>query len=71
VEFPAERLASFDPFVEAVAFKEGMAEVNVSDAPEFRLGGKMFGPYKNEAVELPTAAAVLLVCKGRAEVAEK
>ncbi len=71
VEFPAERLESFDPFVEAVAFKEGTEKVSVSVAPEFRLEGKTFGPYKNEVVELPTAAAVLLVCKGRAEVAEK
>jgi DNA primase small subunit len=69
VEFPVERLENFDPFVEAVAFKEGTMKVSVSDAPEFRLGGKMFGPYRNEVVELPTAAAVLLVCKGRAEVA--
>jgi hypothetical protein len=71
IEFPAERLESFDPFVEAVAFKEGTAKVSVSDAPEFRLEGKEFGPYRNETVELPTAAAVLLICKGRAEVAEK
>ncbi|MCW4046236.1 MAG: DNA primase small subunit PriS [Candidatus Bathyarchaeota archaeon] len=67
-EFPAERLTSFDPFVEAVAFKEGTAKVSISDAPEFRLSGKVFGPYRNEVAELPTAAAVLLICKGRAEV---
>jgi len=42
--------------------------VFVSSAPEFRLGGNVFRAYKNETVELPTAAAVLLVCKGRAEV---
>jgi DNA primase small subunit len=71
VEFPAERLESFDPFAEAVAFKEGTAKVSISDAPKFRLGGNVFGPYRNEVVELPTGAAVLLVCKGRAEVAEK
>ncbi len=68
VEFPVSRIAAFDPFKEAVAFKEGTAKVLVSDAPEFRLGGETFGPYKNQTVELPTAAAVLLICKGRAEV---
>jgi DNA primase small subunit len=68
VEFPISRLDGFDPFREAVAFKEGLAKVLVSDAPEFRLGGETFGPYRNQKVELPTAAAVLLVCKGRAEV---
>jgi DNA primase small subunit len=68
VEFPAARLADFDPFKEAVAFKEGVVKVCVSDAPEFRLGGNVFGPYRRQVVELPTGAAVLLICKGRAEV---
>ncbi len=67
-EFPISRLDSFDPFKEAVAFKEGTARVSVSDAPEFRMCGETFGPYKNKKVELPMAAAILLICKGRAEV---
>ncbi|MGB9915317.1 MAG: DNA primase small subunit domain-containing protein [Candidatus Bathyarchaeales archaeon] len=70
VEFPAKSLEDFDPFREAVAFKEGTARVSVSEAPEFRLGDNTLGPYKNQTVELPTAAAVLLICKGRAEVAQ-
>jgi DNA primase small subunit len=69
VEFPANRLEDFDPFKEAVAFKEGAVKVFVSDVPEFRLGGSVLGPYKGQTVEVPTAAAVLLICKGRAEVA--
>jgi DNA primase small subunit len=68
-EFPLGSLNDFDPFEGAVAFKEGHVTVFVSDAPEFRLGGKVFGPYKRKTVELPTAAAVLLICKSRAEVA--
>ena len=72
VEFPVKRLKDFDPFKEAVAFKGGgTAKVFVSDAPEFRLGGEVFGPYRRQTVELPTAAAVLLICKGRAEEAVK
>jgi DNA primase small subunit len=67
VEFPVKRLADFDPFREAVAFKEGTAKVSISRAPQFRLSENTFGPYVNENVELPTAAAVLLICKGRAE----
>ena len=51
----------------AVAFKEGKAKVSVSCAPQFRLGENTFGPYTNEKLELPSAAAVLLICKGRAE----
>jgi DNA primase small subunit len=68
VEFPASKIEGFDPFEEAVAFRKGTARVFVSSAPEFRLNGQVFGPYKNQTVELQTAAALLLVCKGRAEV---
>jgi DNA primase small subunit len=67
IEFPIAELDNFDPFTEAVAFKEGTANVFVSSAPEFRLSGNMFGPYKSQTVKLPTAAAVLLICKGRAQ----
>jgi DNA primase small subunit len=70
VEFPAKNLQDFDPFTGAVAFKKGEVKVLVSDAPEFRLGGETLGPYKNQTVELPVAAAVMLICKRRAEVAK-
>jgi DNA primase small subunit len=70
VEFPVSSIKTFDPFRSAVAFKKGSVTVFVSDAPEFRLGDEAFGPYKDQTVELPTAAAVLLVCKGRAEAIE-
>jgi DNA primase small subunit len=68
VGFPTSRIGSFEPFKEAVAFKKGTARVSVSSAPEFRLNEEVFGPYRNQTVELPTAAAVLLVCKERAKV---
>jgi DNA primase small subunit len=68
VECPVSDLNEFDPFKEAVAFKEGTAKVFISDAPEFKLGENAFGPYKNQKIELPVAAAILLICKGRAEV---
>jgi DNA primase small subunit len=71
VEFPVKNFEDFDPFKEAVAFKEGAVKVFISDAPEFRLGGDVFGPYRSQTVELPTAAAVLLICRGRAEVVVK
>ena len=70
VEFPAKNLQDFDPFTGAVAFKKGKAKVLVFDAPEFKLSGETLGPYKNQTVELPIAAAVMLICKRRAEVAE-
>jgi hypothetical protein len=43
--------------------------VFVSEVPEFRLGGSVLGPYRSQTIEVSTAAAVLLICKGRAEVA--
>ncbi len=70
VQFPAKNLQDFDPFTGAVAFKKGKAKVFVFDAPEFKLSGETLGPYKNQIVELPTAAAVMLICKRRAEVAK-
>jgi hypothetical protein len=32
------------------------------------LGDTEFGPFRNEKVRLPTAAALFLLCKKRAEV---
>lgn len=70
IEFSGSAIDDFDPFKSTVAFKTGAVIVYVSDAPEFRLGDEVFGPYKKQRVELPTAAAMLLVCKGRGEVIE-
>jgi DNA primase small subunit len=69
-EFSASSIEDFNPFKSAVAFKKGVSTVLVSDAPKFKIGDKTFGPFKNQKVELPLAAALLLVCKGRAEVIE-
>jgi DNA primase small subunit len=70
IELPLSEINDFDPFKSAVAFKKGNALVFVSDSPEFRLGDETFGPYRNQKVELPAAAAVFLVCKGRAGVVD-
>lgn len=68
IEFPVSTIDVFDPFKDAVAFKRGSVTVFVSDAPKFRLESEEFGPYKNQKAELPIAAALLLICKNRAEV---
>jgi len=68
VEVPPRQLDTFDPLTRAVAFKKGTVKVLVSDAPKFRLSGATWGPYKNVKVVLPTAAAIMLILKGRAEV---
>ena len=58
-----DRLEEFDPFYEPVVF-EGTQKVEITEAPELRLRDQTFGPYSDQKVELPLAAAVLLVAKG-------
>jgi DNA primase small subunit len=67
-ELPTSEIDIFDPFRNALAFAKNTATVFVSDAPKFRLNDENLGPYKKQKVELPTAAAVLLICKNKAEV---
>ncbi len=61
-------IEGYDPFKSALAFKRGTVTVIVSEAPRFRVGEEIFGPYKDQKIELPTAVAVLLICRGRAGV---
>lgn len=58
-------IESFDPFSDAIAFK-GEETVHVKEAPQFRIGNQTYGPYMDKVVTLPSAAAVLLVSKGKA-----
>jgi len=60
---PLDRLEEFDPFNEPVVF-DGKQKVEITEAPELRLRGESFGPFVDQKVELPLAAAVLLVAKG-------
>lgn len=69
IEVPLSDLDDFDPFRDAVAFKKGAVTVFVSEAPRFRVENEVYGSIKNRKVELPTAAALLLLCKGLAETA--
>lgn len=55
----------FDPFRDAIVF-EGEETVYVRDAPQFRIGDQSFGPYLDKTVTIPSAAAILLVAKGKA-----
>ncbi len=70
VGFPLSAMDDFDPFKHGIAFRKGALRVFVFSAPAFRIGSEVFGPYINQRVELPTAAAVFLVCKDRAKVVE-
>jgi len=67
MEVPITGIEQFDPLKSAVTLKEGTVTILVSDAPQFRLGDEIYGPYKEQKIELPTAVALLLLCKGAAE----
>ncbi|MDG6939108.1 MAG: hypothetical protein JRN39_01740 [Nitrososphaerota archaeon] len=54
------------PFETAVGLDEEPARVEVLFSPGFTLKGQSFGPFKKEAVTLPTYAAAYLVAKGLA-----
>jgi DNA primase small subunit len=71
MEFAAEDVERFDPLKGAIAFADGTINVEVAEAPQFRLGDTMYGPYKNQRVELPTSAAMFLLCKGVAKALEE
>ena len=70
VEFPAADIEDFDPLKNAVAFKSGEVTVHVSTAPQFRVKDEIYGPFEKQKVELPTAAALMLLCKGIAKVVQ-
>ncbi len=61
-------LASFDPLRESAAITGSTQTIYVEDCPQFRLGNKTYGPYKEEQVNLPIEAALLLLCKERASL---
>ena len=63
MEVPPQKLEKFDPLKEAVAFNGGTLRLFVNDAHAFRIGDHIYGPYYREEVELPTAAAIYLICK--------
>lgn len=58
---------SFDPLKDSIAFSDDEVVLKTRIAPKFTLGGKTFGPFKDEEVELPVYAAVYIVCKGLGE----
>lgn len=60
-------LSSFNPLKDAVALGGGETLLRVKAVPRFNLGGKSFGPFKGEEVELPAYAAAYIICKGLGE----
>ncbi len=61
-------LGAFEPLKDAIAFGKGELRVRASSKYALVLNGQTFGPYKEEAVTLPTYAATYLYLKGLADV---
>ncbi|MEM2905599.1 MAG: DNA primase small subunit PriS, partial [Candidatus Bathyarchaeia archaeon] len=63
-------LDAFDPLKSSVVFREDEPlKVHVENAQQFRLADRTFGPFKRSTLELPKAAAILLLLKGAASLA--
>ncbi len=60
-------LADFDPFRHAQTF-QGTITVSIKDSPAFTLGSVHYPPMREIKKELPLSAAMLLLCKGVAEI---
>jgi DNA primase small subunit len=67
-EVSAGLIEDFDPLKRAIAFEKGAVEVFVHESLGFRLGDSVFEAFRERKVEMPTAAALFLLCKGVAEV---
>ncbi|MEM2939693.1 MAG: DNA primase small subunit PriS [Candidatus Bathyarchaeia archaeon] len=68
VSFSASEIEEFDPLKEAVAFKGGEVKVYVEEAPKFRLGDEVFGPFEKQTANLPISAAIFLLSKNAGRV---
>ncbi len=67
-EVPIDDLADHDPLSDALAFTVGTERVHVGRAPQIRIGDEFYGPFEDERVELPLAAAMFLLCRKVARV---
>ncbi len=61
-------IGAFDALKESVVLPENEIAVLGATAPEFRLNGRKFGPFKNDGVSLPSYAAFYLLARGSAEL---
>ena len=68
--FPTSSIDAFDPLKNAVAFKRGEVKLYVEKTHRFRIGDEWYGGYENQKVELPTAAAMFLLCKDAAKLVD-
>lgn len=59
-------ISKFNPYKDAVLINDSTVTVNASCPISFKLMNKKFGPYNNKDVDIPSYAAIYMVCKGLA-----
>ncbi|MFP3952320.1 MAG: DNA primase small subunit domain-containing protein [Candidatus Bathyarchaeia archaeon] len=60
---PLDTLTDYNPLQEAIVFTEGTQKVYIKWTPRFKIGESEYGPYEDEKIELPTSAALFVLCK--------
>jgi DNA primase small subunit len=63
-------LENFDPFSDACLLGDEKVEVLANYPISFSLKNKKYGPYAGETISVPKHAAVYMICKGLADVAQ-
>jgi DNA primase small subunit len=67
-----DELETFNPFNDSLAITDGTLKIRFGDSPlavpQIKIGDDTLGPFLNEIVELPMAAAVFMLCKGVATI---
>lgn len=61
-----EKLKEFKPLDDSIAFGNESVKVKISKTPKFYLGGKEWGPFNQEEVELPEFVAGFLIARNSA-----
>lgn len=67
-KIPVENWKEFDALNESVVFGEEPVAVQISQTPRFFLKNQWFGPFREQAEELPEFAAVFLLARGAASL---
>lgn len=65
-KIPCAEIDKFKPYVDACLISDDPVSVRAVLPVSLLLGGRRFGPYDDETVEVPRFAAVYMVCKGLA-----
>ncbi|MDO8427842.1 MAG: DNA primase small subunit domain-containing protein [Candidatus Diapherotrites archaeon] len=67
---PLPEFKKFNPFNDSIVFSEKPVKVFIKNAPQFSLGNQTFESMQNQKTELPEFAAIYLMARQKALLAE-